>query len=341
MTVKQVIQDHIISHRKVKLKGHTMTYTFLDIALDVLKTAEKPLKYQEIWEMGVEAGLATKINISGKTPWQTLGARLYVDVRDNPNTRFVKIGSRPTRFFLKERKNQISSDTIEKIEVEEYKITKESTNWHERELHPLLAYFVYANPSFGRGKEVRSKTIFHERSKKNGYSEWLYPDMVGFYLPLEDWEAEIIEFGKISDNNLVKLYSFEIKKTLSKGNYRESFFQAVSNSSWANEGYLVTTEITQDDDLISELERLTLSFGIGIIQLNLDDFDSSNVIFPAIPKKNYDWETMNKICSQNKDFRRFIQDVKIDFESRRIHKSEYDEIIDDPGSHIEKMRKSR
>lgn len=35
---------------------------------------------------------------------------------------------------------------------------------------------------------------------------------------------------------------------------------------------------------------------------------------------------MNKICSQNKDFRRFIQDVKIDFESRRIHKSEYDEI---------------
>ena len=76
-----------------------MTYTFLDIALDVLKTAEKPLKYQEIWEMGVEAGLATKINISGKTPWQTLGARLYVDVRDNPNTRFVRIGSRPTRFF--------------------------------------------------------------------------------------------------------------------------------------------------------------------------------------------------------------------------------------------------
>ena len=38
-------------------------------------------------------------------------------------------------------------------------------------------------------------------------------------------EAEIIEFGKISDNNLVKLYSFEIKKTLSKGNYRESFFK--------------------------------------------------------------------------------------------------------------------
>lgn len=32
-----------------------MTYTFLDIALDILKTAEKPLKYQEIWEMGVEA----------------------------------------------------------------------------------------------------------------------------------------------------------------------------------------------------------------------------------------------------------------------------------------------
>ena len=160
-------------------------------------------------------------------------------------------------------------------------------------------------------------------------------------MPLEDWETEIIELSKLSDNNLIHLYSFEIKKSLNKSNYREAFFQAVSNSSWAHEGYLVATEIKQDDDFLSELERLTISFGIGIIHLDLDDFDSSKVLYPAIPKINMDWETMNKICFQNEDFRKFIQDIKIDFESKRIHKSEYDAIINDPEKYIEEKIKSK
>ena len=126
--------------------------------------------------------------------------------------------------------------------------------------------------------------------------------MVGFYIPLDDWNANLIEFNRLSDNNVLKLFSFEIKKTLNKSNYRESYFQAVSNSSWANEGYLVCAEVIQDDDLLAELERLTASFGIGIIQLDLKDIDSSIVLFPARIKTNLDWETMNKLCEQNTDF---------------------------------------
>ncbi|MCK5305752.1 MAG: hypothetical protein KAJ66_01315 [Candidatus Omnitrophica bacterium] len=45
---------------------------------------------------------------------------------------------------------------------------------------------------------------------------------------------------------------------------------------------------------------------------------------------------MNKLCAQNKDFKKFIQDVKIDLESKRMHKSEYDKIIDDPEEYIKK-----
>jgi uncharacterized protein len=146
----------------------------------------------------------------------------------------------------------------------------------------------------------------------------------------------LIEFNKLSENKVLKLFSFEIKKSLHKGNYQEAYFQAVSNSSWANEGYLVTSEIPQDDDLFAELERLTTSFGIGLIQLNLEDFDSSSVLFPAKIRSDLDWETMNKLCEQNTDFMHFIQDVKIDFQSAKIHKSEYDRIIDDPLVYIQK-----
>ncbi|RMD57926.1 hypothetical protein D6833_13445 [Candidatus Parcubacteria bacterium] len=319
-----------------------MAYTFHDLALHVLQQAEKPLTYQEIWDRASELGLADKMKTSGKTPWQTLGARLYVDVRDNPNSKFLKVGKQPARFFLKERASELSVDIIEKIEIAETKQEKEKSKWRERDLHPLLTYFVYANPSFGRGRGILTKTISHEKSKKKGFSEWLYPDLVGFYLPLEDWESELIELGRLSDSNLIRLYSFELKKSLNKGNYREAFFQAVSNSSWAHEGYLVAADIKQDDDFLSELERLTSSFGIGIIYLNLNDFDSSSILFPATPRPNLDWETMNKLCAQNDGFRRFIQDVRIDFESKRIHKSEYDRILDDPDKYIEEtIRKKK
>ncbi|MGD1007850.1 MAG: HTH domain-containing protein [Ignavibacteriaceae bacterium] len=279
-----------------------MAYSLFDFAKEILSKSDKPLTYQEIWQNGVDIDLVPKLALSGKTPWQSLGSRLFVDVRDNPNSRFIKVSKNPARFFLKSRLNEIPQDIIQKIEIAERKIKTEEVSYYERDIHALLTYFVYANPSFGHGKNIFTKTIFHEVSKKRDYNEWLQPDMVGFYIPLDDWNANLIEFNRLSDNNVLKLFSFEIKKTLNKSNYRESYFQAVSNSSWANEGYLVCAEVIQDDDLLAELERLTASFGIGIIQLDLKDIDSSIVLFPARIKTNLDWETMNKLCEQNTDF---------------------------------------
>jgi len=316
-----------------------MAYSFLDLARDVLKQATQPLTYQEVWEAGRASGLTAKIKTSGKTPWQSVGAQLYVEVRDNPDSKFIKVGKRPARFFLKEREGTLPDDVVTKIEREEQKKTEKATKYDERDLHPLLAYFAYANPSFNRGKSIFTKTIFHEKSRKKGYSEWVHPDMVGFYLPLDDWSPDVIEFNRLSDNNSLRLFSFEIKKSLNKGNYREAYFQAVSNSSWAHEGYLVAAEILQDDEFLAEMERLATSFGIGIIHVDLHDIDSSSVLYPARMRDGLDWETINKLCEQNTDFEKFIQDVKIDFESKRIHRAEYDVIPKDPRKHIsEKMK---
>ncbi|MDO9054903.1 MAG: HTH domain-containing protein [Gallionella sp.] len=311
-----------------------MSYSFFDLAIDVLTTSAKPLTYQEIWEVGKTNGLTEKIQTAGLTPWQTLGARLYVDVRDNEKSHFIKVGKRPARFFLKSRELEIKSDTISIIEKEELAKPGKKTSFHERALHPLLTYFVYANPAFNRGKSIFTKTIFHEKSTKSGYNEWIHPDIVGFYLPLDDWRPSVIEFNRLSDNDSLKLFSFELKKSLNKANYREAYFQAVSNSSWAHEGWLVAPNILQDDDFLSELERLVSSFGIGIIQLNLEDIDSSKILYPAKTKASLDWETINKLCEQNPDFNKFLEDVKIDFESKRIHKTEYDEVLKDVDTYI-------
>ena len=303
-----------------------MNITFMDYAVKVLSDTDKPLTHKQIWEKGVEKGFDNDLKTTGKTPWSTLGARLYVGV-DEPDSKIVKVSNRPARFFLKSRQGELSENIILEIEKSETEAEEKlKPKYFERDLHPLVSYFAHTNPTFN--PKMLTKTIFHEKSRKsNKYNEWIHPDLVGFHLPLEEWGSEVTEFNRISDNNALKLFSFELKRAITGGNYREAFFQAVSNSSWANEGYLIAAEIKQDDELLAELGRLSTSFGIGIIHLDISDIDSSKVLFQARNNPQLDWEAINKLCTLNIDFKAFLEDVKIDFDSQRIHKGQYDEII--------------
>lgn len=316
-----------------------MANKFLDFAEKVLEKASTPMSCNEIWEKGKEMGLVDKMQ-TGKTPWASLGAQMYVEVRDNNESIFEKIGKRPARFILKSKKSSLNISDIQKIEnITDKKIENNTGRFHERDLHPVLSYFMYNGGELGMGASIYTKTIHHEKSSKSGYSEWVYPDLVGFYLPVDEWEDDILELNQVTDKNYFKLYSFEVKKFINRANYRESFFQAVSNSSWANEGYLVCANLLEDEDLTVELERLSRAFGIGLILLDLDDIDESAVLLNAKTKETLDWDTMNKLSGENEDFKKFVKDIKIDFESKRIHKSEYDEVVKDVEEYIRKKLK--
>jgi len=63
------------------------------------------------------------------------------------------------------------------------------------------------------------------------------------------------------------------------------------------------------------------------------------VLYPAKVKDGLDWETINKLCDQNTDFKKFVEDVKIDFDSKRIHRAEYDDIPKDPSTFISERLK--
>ena len=154
------------------------SYSFLDLAEEVLISAESPLTYQEIWDTAKKGGLTEKIGSKGKTPWQTLGAQLYVEVRDSEVSRFVKVGKRPARFFLKSREGALSKEAIEQLDKQQPIKKEKATGFHERDLHPVLTYFLYSNPAFNRGRSIFTKTIYHEKSLKSGYNEWVHPDMV-------------------------------------------------------------------------------------------------------------------------------------------------------------------
>ena len=109
-------------------------------------------------------------------------------------------------------------------------------------------------------------------------------------------------------------------------NLREAFFQAVSNSSWANESYLVAAKISNDQDFLSELKRLSSSFNIGVIKLDITNPEVSEIIMPAHFKENLDWDTINKLA-MNKDFREFLARVQKDLKSNEVYKEQYDRIL--------------
>jgi len=157
-----------------------MAITFKEYAKEVLRKSEIPLTPQEIWDKGLEQKLEEQLKSCGATPWATIGAQLFVDTRDNEKTPFTKVGKRPARFYLKSKEYKLPTNIIEKIEEKEQKTPTKKASFHERELHPLLAYFANANPLFNRGRNIFTKTIFHEKSNGSEKNQkWIHPDMLG------------------------------------------------------------------------------------------------------------------------------------------------------------------
>jgi len=203
---------------------------------------------------------------------------------------------------------------------------KDTVSFHERDLHPLVSRFIYTNQHF----KALAKTIFHECSfnAKKGLNEWLHPDIVGVYLPFSDYDEITLKLQKSLSLSAVKMFSFELKKELTFSNLRQSYFQAVSNSSWAHEGYLVISKMAEDPDFFDELRRLNNAFGIGILKINTDSPDESGILFQSFVKPELDWSTINRLVEENPNFKQFMEDIEEDLQLRKI-KGKYDKILSD------------
>jgi hypothetical protein len=201
----------------------------------------------------------------------------------------------------------------------------EIKKFHERDLHPLLVAYVYGDSHF----RANIKTIFHENSLKNqkGQNEWLHPDLVGVYFPFRDYKSETLDIQNHLSISSIKLFSFELKVYVNFLNLRQVYFQAVSNSSWANEGYLVTLDLDDDPALRDEIRRLNNAFGIGLIKLNAENIYESEILFPARTNTAIDWDTVNRLATENTNFNTFLKLIAEDCKLGKV-KSQYDKILE-------------
>lgn len=300
--------------------------TFWDVIEKTIEKVGTPLSAKEIWDKAKELGTLGDFSTSGKTPWATIAAYCYTDINRNGDNSFIlQTSERPAQFFLRRLANQIDIYEIQKQkDTEIAKKEKTETKKHnERDLHPLLVAYTFGDSHF----KANLKTIFHENSTKatKGQNEWLHPDLVGVYFPFLDYKTETLEIQNHLSITSIKLFSFELKVTLSFSNLRQSYFQAVSNSSWANEGYLVTLNIDDDPTFKDEVRRLNNAFGIGIIKLNPENIFESEILFPSRINPEIDWDTVNRLANENCDFNDFLKLITEDCKLGKV-KSQYDKV---------------
>ncbi|KAA6505557.1 HrgA protein [Helicobacter pylori] len=282
-----------------------------------------PISPTEVYDKAkelFEKGEITKMfDYGGNTPDRSVSAFIYTALSKGEELPFFKVQEKPALIALKDAPKEPVLNA-QKPSAPSVKIV------HERDLHPFLTYMAFYNENL----KCYTKTIFHEESVKSpkGMDRWLYPDMVGVRFLHAEWSNEnLIAFSKKFDTLPVKLVSFELKKEISVHNCRECYFQAISNSSWANEGYLVGRHIdTHNPQLMDLLKRLHASFGIGVIDLRTDE-DKSAILLNAKYKEKIDYTVALELSKKNPKFSGFLKSV-VDYDPNHQHryKDEFDEV---------------
>ncbi len=335
--------------------------TYRELGKKVLEQVGKPLNAEEIWERACEMGLDKELSSIGKTPIATLGSQLGEHDISNDEKQFYVTNNkkRPFHYWLKSREREFPpQETLDAKEEDDEQsecsdtAKKQKTSFDERDLHKLLVKFLDKDPNF----KLLCKTIRHEKCKKStaGECKWNYPDIVGVYFPYNKYfpynryQEETLKFLHHTGQKRHKLFSFELKIRIKLSNLKASYFQAVSNSTWANEGYLVVFGIKDKykDKVLDELKRLNQSFGIGVIKLE-SEISNSKILLPA-KEREIDIPTLNMLIEQSpKDFRPFMEKINKQIEAgfdKQIDMNDFfKELLDDEAmqKHIEKHIKDK
>lgn len=141
----------------------------------------------------------------------------------------------------------------------------------------------------------------------------------------KEWNELIRNCVKQGTGQSVRLWSFEVKKELNSSNVRKSFFQTVSNSSWANESYLVATTIS-DANVEQELRMLSALHGVGIILLNVENPTESEMMLPSKARTEIDWQSVNRILVENPDFKDYIELVSTYYQTGRVRAKDWNKL---------------
>ncbi|BCG63886.1 MAG: hypothetical protein methR_P1631 [Methyloprofundus sp.] len=230
---------------------------------------------------------------------------------------------RPRIYWYSTEKTQENKEIIkEEIEGVEVDPAFSKSTFSEHDLYPVLITYLKSE------LKLYCQRIDEKRSKNSwgtGGNQWLHPDIVAMQTVDKEWNELIRNCVKQGTGQSVRLWSFEVKKELNSSNVRKSFFQTVSNSSWANESYLVATTIS-DANVEQELRMLSALHGVGIILLNVENPTESEMMLPSKARTEIDWQSVNRILVENPDFKDYIELVSTYYQTGRVRAKDWNKL---------------
>lgn len=200
----------------------------------------------------------------------------------------------------------------------------ETESQYEKDLYPMVAKYLW---------EMKSRKLYPMRidekkaANTNGKegNKFLYPDLVALedLMPSNVWK-ENVRLGAIASGApQSKIWSFEVKYEINSiSDARKSYLQAITNSAWANYGYLVATKISTT--AFDELKLFHELHGIGVLLLDTGNPENDTVIkLSARERESVDWPMCNRIACQNKDFEQFLGKVADFHKLGKTHKKDW------------------
>lgn len=194
---------------------------------------------------------------------------------------------------------------VDAKEVADPPVSAEAEQRREHDLYEPLRDFL--GDELGIMTRRIRESASRNRRGRNG-NKWLHPDIVGMKMPGRDWSPLVNQCVSALPTRKAELFSFEVKVRLTSGNLRESFFQTVSNSLWANYAYLVATEV-KGEDTYTELQMLCSLHGVGYLTFDLETPEASRIVIPARKREEVDWASVDRIAGENTDFVGYLERV--------------------------------
>lgn len=227
---------------------------------------------------------------------------------------------RPRRFYFSTLSDEAEVNASDPLPQSQTAGSDKTAPLGEHHLYPALGRFL--RDEMG----IFSKRIDEKRARNSrgrGGNMWVFPDLVAIEDLGSRWHREVQDCIRESSQRRAKLWSFEVKVLVNSSNVREAYFQAVSNSSWSNSGYLVAAEISGSGTM-RELRVLSGLHGIGVIKLDTGNLAESEILIPSLERADVDWETANRIAEENEDFVSYVKLVRQFYQTGELRQHDWD-----------------
>lgn len=287
--------------------------SFFNLVKKILTEENRPLSYMEIIEIAEQKGYDGYIDGFLGQGWKPFIDELYLKIENDPDSAIVKTNSKPTRFALRGMESGKPSIT---------NITRESGDMSISPGYALLTYYAY------KFLNVFCKDIIYKNITTPNYTKWVCPEVFGINASPDRLSNARSNDLRVEAGSSVSLYSFELVEKLGYYNLKETYFNALSTSLWANKSFLVVVEFEDNDEEIlrEDLKKLSDRYGVGIIKLDRESPDSSAVMFQSKLRDNIDIEMIDKLSEENIEFHNIVKSAEDILKAKKINSEVFNKV---------------